>query len=462
MKNKKVYGSLLFIFLFLIIFPGIGQEVEDTGAGSAEVEQKESLDARKELNRAFRRRDWVQIEKLTGERIAEGDRERRIWYMMAVALKRQKKQDALEEFLKKWRVLEQEEGESGYYLSFSGQMWNDSGDQKQAEELWLKALPLLRQEPFYHYQVIGYLQELYVAQKRWDDILALADSVEQMEGPTRNMKFTAMAYLHKQQWVKATDAMRQVREMHDGYLNSSEDLIGFEILEMRLTQVQRLEKQAELEPKNPEPLMELGLLMADCGFSEIALSLAQEATERAPTSRRAQLQVGTGLIETGHEEAAKKMNVPRPLEKRQWDRIRILGTIDAEVVLSSRDPKILTQRAYVLNSMGFAELAILDAEEAISKDPELAAARIQAGISCRQMEDIESARNYFKQAMELAPDSAQVLFHLAESEGESQQYDMAITLLQAALQMEPSEKIQRLLEEYQSQKESSVIRIHED
>ena len=121
------------------------------------------------------------------------------------------------------------------------------------------------------------------------------------------------------------------------------------------------------------------------------------------------------------------------LETLSPEFLQTISRLDAEITTEPKDAELLTNRAWHLNEIGQAQLALADAKSALATEPKSADACAEAGYALAKLQRKTEAYGQILRATEFDPTLATAWQYRGELEMERDDYKAAIDSLTHAL-----------------------------
>ncbi len=218
-----------------------------------------------------------------------------------------------------------------------------------------------------------------------------------------------------------------------------------------------LEQAVALDPGQPGPHFNLGLVLAKVPDAAGAKQQLQEAIALGETNPQVHFALGGVLRTLGDPQAAEEFKLyQQALQANDLHQITTERSAQAAAELSNGDTKkavalyreaveaspqdavLRYQLALALDRMGDTAAEDAALEQAVKIDPSLALAQNQLGYLASQTGDSSSAERYFRLAVEAAPEYTDGWVNLAATLGMESRFPEAEQAVDRALELDPN------------------------
>lgn len=216
-----------------------------------------------------------------------------------------------------------------------------------------------------------------------------------------------------------------------------------------------LEQAVALDPSQPGPHFNLGLVLAKVQDVEGAKQQLQEAIALGDTNPQVHFALGGVLHTLGDPRAAEEFKLYQQAlqandlhqiatersaqaaaEGAKGDTKNAVALYREAVEASPQDAVLRYQLALALDRMGDTAAENSALEQAVKIDPDLALAQNQLGYLASQAGDSSSAERYFRLAVEAAPEYTDAWVNLAATLGMEDRFPEALHAVDKALQLD--------------------------
>jgi Flp pilus assembly protein TadD len=217
-----------------------------------------------------------------------------------------------------------------------------------------------------------------------------------------------------------------------------------------------LEQAVVLDPSQPGPHFNLGLVLAKVQDTEGAKKQLEEAIALGDTNPQVHFALGGVLHTLGDPKAAEEFKLyQQALQANDLHQIASERSAEAAAELAKGDTKkavalyreaveaspqdavLHYQLALALDRIGDTAAEDTELEEAVKIDPVLALAQNQLGYLASQTGDSSSAERYFRLAVEAAPEYTDAWVNLAATLGMEERFPEALQAVDKALKLDP-------------------------
>ena len=217
-----------------------------------------------------------------------------------------------------------------------------------------------------------------------------------------------------------------------------------------------LEQAVALDPSQPGPHFNLGLVLAKVQDAAGAKQQLQEAIALGDTNPQVHFALGGVLHTLGDPQAAEEFKLyQQALQANDLHQIATERSAQAAAELAKGDTKnavalyreaveaspqdavLRYQLALALDRMGDTAAEDTALEQAVKIDPTLALAQNQLGYLASQTGDSPSAERYYRLAVEAAPEYTNAWVNLAATLGMEDRFPEALQAVDKALQLDP-------------------------
>jgi Flp pilus assembly protein TadD len=216
-----------------------------------------------------------------------------------------------------------------------------------------------------------------------------------------------------------------------------------------------LEQAVALDPSQPGPHFNLGLVLAKVPDAEGAKEQLQEAIRLGDTNPQVHFALGGVLHTLGDPQAAEEFKLyQQALQANDLHQIATERSAQAAAELAKGDTKTAValyreaiegspqdavlhyQLALALDRMGDTAAEDTALEQAVTLDPALALAQNQLGYLASRAGDSSSAERYYRLAVEAAPEYTDAWVNLAATLGMENRFPEAMQAVDKAIQLD--------------------------
>ena len=386
----------------------------------------EEKSARSELRQALRTHQFAQAIPLARQVMQFSPHDDGTWRRLAQAQCGARDFAGLEKTLANWRAAIKTP--SSKFDEYRGDLAFAEGRTTEANAAWRQAAVAGAEKP----RVWAKIARLEQEQENWREASLAWTQAMTAAGNPRYLVNRATSYRHLHNWDAVRVDLQRAQEVAPQDALVRQELTRFNRLGKFLHEVGELDGQLRTFPNDAGLLADRALLFLRAGDPALAFDDAKRAAQLAPNAVRPKLFHALAARALGRE--AEAMVFPTlKLETLSPEFLQTISRLDAEITTEPKDAELLTNRAWHLNEIGQAKLALADARSALAAEPKSADACAEAGYALAKLQRKTEAYGQIGRATELDPTLATAWQYRGELEMERDDYKAAIDSLTHAL-----------------------------
>jgi tetratricopeptide (TPR) repeat protein len=318
---------------------------------------------------------------------------------------------------------------SAKYDEYRGDLALAEGREADALAAWRKAVAHGRGKP----RVSIKIARLEQANGHWAEAAADWTRGLQDKPGASALINRAICYRHLHNWEGARADLERAAQIAPDHPLVKQERALLDRLGKFLAPIRDLDHDLAALPNDAFFLADRALLFLRAGDPSLALDDAQQAARLAPSAVRPKLfrALAEGMLGRARDRSATPAELR--FEALSSDVLQTIGRLDAEIAAEPKSAELLSNRAWQLNEIGQAQLALTDAEAALENDPKSAGALAEASYALAKLKRAAEAYERIKQATTSDPNSSTAWQYRGELEMERSDYPAAIDSLTRAL-----------------------------
>jgi tetratricopeptide (TPR) repeat protein len=382
-----------------------------------------------DLRRALRQRSYPEGEILARRLLQFDPNKNGVWERLVHAQYGQRDFEGAKETLTQWRQAVREP--SLKVDEYTGDIALKQNNPSLALQSWHKVLGADSR----HLRVLRKVARTRQAQKHWAESEAAWSAALQVAEDAEALIQRAMCRRCLHHWAEAFADLHRAEELapDDPLVMRCAKL--FARLSKFLAEVQDLDAQLAVSPKDAGLMADRSLLFLRSEDFELALEDSDMAAKLAPWAMRPKLFAGIALNNLGKVNEAEKRSIRKSLriETLTPEFLDTISRLDSEISAERTNAELYAARAWQLNEIGQPALALQDAETASQLDPKSAAASAEKGYALMKLGRPEKAFEEIQRATSLDSNYATAWQYRGELEMVQKNYTAAIESLTRAL-----------------------------
>ncbi|HEY2713666.1 MAG TPA: hypothetical protein VGI60_14220 [Chthoniobacterales bacterium] len=408
----------------LLLVPALAFAIGTSGC--ARRLSQEEKNVRSELRQALRAHQFTHAIPLARQVLQFSPHDDGAWQRLAQAQCGARDFTGLETTLANWRAATKTP--SSKYDEYRGELAVANGRPTEAIAAWRQAAA----EETGKTRVWARIARLEQEQENWSQAApAWMQATKGADDPGYLVN-RATCYRHLHKWEAVRVDLQRAQELAPQDALVRQELTRFNRLGKFLQEVRELDRQLQTLPDDAGLLGDRALLFLRAGDPALALDDAKRAAQLAPSAVRPKLFCALAARALGREAEATVLPGLR-VETLSPEFLQVISRLDVEIAAEPKDAELLTNRAWHLNEIGQAQLALADARSALAAEPKSADACAEAGYALAKLQRKTEAYGEIGRATELDPTLATAWQYRGELEMQRDDYNAAIDSLTHAL-----------------------------